>query len=1070
MKKFLLLFTMAFAFGHLLAQERVVTGTVTEDGVGVPGVNVTTKGTTSGTVTDLDGKYSLSVPADGAVLLFSFVGYETKEVEVGSRSVIDVQLTPDITQLNEVVVSALLPDRNSREVVYADQTVDSEDLLTTPNKNTLEALRGKAAGVRLTTGSGSVGASTRIVLRGESSLTGDNNALIVVDGVAIDNTAMSGGEGVSTTGYADHGNRLGDINPDDIASVTILKGPSATSLYGSRGASGVVLITTKSGRKAGGLNISLNSSYSVEEAYVLLKRQNRFGQGYDNAHFDSGENWSWGPEVDGVVRPWTSAIDADGDGALEALVRPYSAIPNQVEEFFNTGHTLNNSISISGSNNNFTYYTSYSNVNQSGILDNTEYNRNTFNFNASAKLTEKLQSSFKISYADVKQNTAQEGSRAFEGNNAYAMVLQSPITIPFGELRDYNSPFHDINGYWGSYSSVNPYYILNEYGNVGNIGNLLGNISLTYNLIEGLDLVGRFGGNVVNSSIETWTPMFTPDIQNVWTDDFQLATRDTRHSSLGAYSYSNNLSINLDSYLAANYNRNLTDNFSLSATVGYNSFQKQVRRISGATQGGLVVEGVYNLANSALSSLSSQYKSNYRINGLLGNVQLGFKDAVFLELSGRNDWSSTLPAENNSFAYWAVGGSAVINDLLEIDSDALSFLKLRASYGTTGKDAGLYLLNSYFLGNPTMVALGDYALRFPLNGQPGFTVGNTIGSPDLRPELTTTFELGADIGLWEDRINIAYTYYNSQHNDQIVVVSLPRSSGFTQTTQNVGLMENKGHELSLTLRPIYGLVDGLDFELFGTYSKNDNLVKTISDEVDELTVGGPFTPGVSVVAREGMPFGTFKALAPKTNDEGKVLVDPNTGYPLYTDEEVYLGSYQPDYLASFGANLGFKGFGFNILFDVKQGGSFVSQTKFFTEFNGTSVHTVEFNREEFVYPNSMIENQDGTLSENDILITEQGLFTDYDPAASTYLVDASYVKLREVGLSYTLPVSLVSNTPIKSARVKFFAQNVKFWLPDENTFADPEVNGPALTGNAVGIETSQIPPARSFGVNLQLTF
>lgn len=548
MRKTLLLSFFVSMLFSAWAQERTVTGKVTsaEDGSPLPGVNVVVKGTTSGTVTDINGAYSVSVPESGGTLVFSFIGLQSSEIEIGDRAVVNVSLALDVQQLSEVVVSATGIERNTKDIVYANQTVNASDLLSTPTKNTLEALRGKAAGVRLSTGSGSVGASTRIVLRGEGSLTGNNNALIVVDGIPINNESTSGGAGSSTSGYADHGNRFNDINPDDIESVTILKGPSATSLYGSRGASGVVMITTKKGKSGKTMQVALNSSFSVENAYVLLQRQDKFGQGYDNAHFDSGENWSWGPALDGVVRPWTSPIDADGDGAIEALTRPYKAVPDQLKEFFNQGNTLTNSINLSGGSNGFTYYASYSNTNQKGILDNTYYKRNTVTLNASAQLSEKLKSDFKISYANTNQNTAQEGSRAFEGNNAYAMVVQSPINIPFGELRDYNSPFHDIDGYWGSYSSVNPYYILNEYGNEARINNFLGNASVSYKIMEGLELVGRFGANVINTTVDTWTPVFTPKEQLIWGDDLSLTTRNTKHSSLGEYVNYNKLNTNLD--------------------------------------------------------------------------------------------------------------------------------------------------------------------------------------------------------------------------------------------------------------------------------------------------------------------------------------------------------------------------------------------------------------------------------------------------------------------------------------------------------------------------------------------
>ncbi|AVR44159.1 hypothetical protein C7S20_02140 [Christiangramia fulva] len=1066
---------LAFVVQITFAQnQRTITGTVTDaEGLPLPGVNVIIKGTTQGTQTNFDGNYFIEA-SQGDVLVFSFIGYETAQYTVGTTESdrIDVTMSPSASELEEVVVTALgISDRNAREVVYANQTVNSEELNSTPSKNALEALRGKAAGVKLSTGSGSVGSSTRIVLRGEGSLTGNNNALIIVDGVAIDNSATSGGAGSSSTGYADYGNRFNDINPDNIESVTILKGPSATSLYGSRGASGVVLITTKSGKKGEKMRINYNGSTSMETAIINLQRQSTYGQGYDNASLDSGENWSWGPTLDGVVRPWTSPIDSDGDGALEALIRPYSAVPNQLQNFFNTGYTLSNTISLSGAKEGFTYFASYGNTDQSGILDNTYYKRDNLSFNASAQLSDKLKSDFKISYANVRENTAQEGSRPFEGNNAYAMVVQSPVNIPFSELKDYKSPFHDINGYWGSYSSVNPYYILNEYGNEANIDNFLANASLTYKLFDGLSLNGRFGGNIVNTQTDTWTPTFTPAQQLIWTNGLEIGTRNSKHNSLGEYVNYNNKTLNLDATVSANYNKQLSDDFELSASAGFNYFSRENKSLTGSSVGGLVVSGVYNLSNSVQSPTSSMYRSRYRIYGALANASIGYKNAAFLELSARNDWSSTLPAGNNSFLYGAVGASVIFTDLLNIENDFLNYGKLRGSYGTSGKDAGIYLLNSYFIGNPTIVGLGDYALFFPKNGVPGFTLGNTIGNPTLRPELTTTYEVGADLGFFRDMITLSYTYYKSIHDDQIVTINLPRSTGFSQTVSNIGRMTNKGHEATLSIRPLKNVIDDLNFELFGTFSKNDNEVVNIAEDISELTIGGPFgNTGVSVVAKEGMPFGTFKGLAPKTNAQGQIIVDPNTGYPLYTDEEVYLGSYQPDYLLSFGTNANYKGFGLRVLVDMKEGGEFVSQSKYMTEFNGTAINTTIYNREPFIIPNSVIQNEDGTFSENTTAITEQDFYTSYDPAASTYLIDASYIKLREVELSYTIPKTFLENTFITNARLAIYGKNLKFWLPGENKYADPEVNGPALTGNAQGIETTQTPTSRSLGLNVQLSF
>lgn len=1055
------------------AQEKTISGTVTDqEGLPLPGVNILVQGTTSGTQTDFDGNYSITGQV-GQILVYTYIGQTTVTRTIGAENTINVQMSEDAQALEEVVVTAFgTGDRNAKSTVYANQTVKSEDLLSVPNKNALEALRGKAAGVNLSTASGSVGSSTRIVLRGSGSLTGNNNALIVIDGVAIDNTATSGGAGTSTTGYSDFGNRFNDVNPDDIASVTILKGPSATSLYGSRGASGVVLITTKTGQGKK-MQVNYNGSSSMETAIINLQRQSKFGQGYDNLHLDSGENWSWGPALDGVVRPWTSPIDSDGDGSLEALTRPYSAVRNQLQDFFNTGYTVTHNINLSGSNDGFTYYASYGNTQQTGILDNTYYNRNNITFNASAKLSEKLKSDFKVSYARVDQNTAQEGSRAFEGNNAYAMVIQSPVNIPFTELRDYKSPFHDIDGYWGSYSSVNPYYILNEYGNEAEIDNFLANASLTYNFLDNLSITGRFGGNIVNTQTDVWTPPYTPAQQLVWTDDLQIATRDSKHSSLGEYINSNTKVENLDATVLVNYDTEFSKDLKLTAAAGYNFFQRSTERLTGSTVGGLVVPGTYNLSNSSQQPTSSMNRTKYRIFGVLGNATLGYKDAAFLELSARNDWSSTLPTTNNSFLYGAVGASVVLTDLFNLENNVINYAKLRGSYGTSGKDADLYLLNSYFVGNPEIVDLGDFALTLPKNGVPGFTIGNIIGNPGLKPELTTTYEVGADFGFFKNRVSGAYTYYHSIHDDQLVTISLPRSTGYTQTVSNIGRMENKGHELSLSLKPINGLIDGLSLELFGAYSTNDNKVITITDDIEELTIGTfGFAAGttVTMIAKEGLPFGTFKGNDFKYNDQGEVIVDANTGFPVYPDDDVILGNNQPDYLLNFGANLNYKGFGFRVLFDRKKGGLFASQTKYNTNFNGTNVNTTVYNREPFIFPNSVVDNGDGTFSENIVQITEQDYFTNYDAPVSTQLIDASFLKLREVELSYTFSSALLKDTFFTSARISLFGKNLKYWLADSNKYADPEVNGPGLTDNAQGIETTQTPSSRSVGLNLQLSF
>jgi TonB-linked SusC/RagA family outer membrane protein len=1076
MKQFSLVLAMLFfVLGSAFAQKDI-SGTVTDEG-GEPliGANVIVKGTTTGVSTDFDGNYSIKAN-EGDVLEFSYTGYTTQEQTVGASSTINVTMAEGIT-LTEAVVTALGPRRNSREVVYANQTVKGDDLLSTPNKNTIEALRGKTAGVKIVTGSGSVGASSKIILRGEASLTGNNNALIVVDGVPIDNSASAGGSGGGESGYSDYGNRFNDINPEDIESVTVLKGPSATSLYGSRGASGVLLVTTKSG-KSGKMRVNINSTASVDKAYVLLQRQNQFGQGLINRDgsntFDTGENFSWGPHVDGVVRPWTSPLDIDGDGQLEYLSRPYSAVENQLQNFFRLGSSNTNNISLSGGNNAITYYASYGNTFQKGTLDNTDYTRHNLVVNTTANLSERLKTSFGFNYSNIDQNTASEGSRAFEGNNAYASAVQSPITIPFNELRDYNSPFHSFTGFYGSYT-VNPYFVLNEYKNNGKIDNFLSNFSVSYDILKNLTIGTKLGMNFVNTQIEEVVPKYAYADQYYWEDYLTINPRTGRQTNAGAYLWTNNKRITYDWTSNATYNTffGATDKYKLTTTVGFNLFDRRGRWQSASTNGGLLVDGVYNLSNSVALPIADQDRFNYRIMGLYGNAIFSLDNKAFLEYSIRNDWSSTLPVDNQSFLYQSIGASAVLSDYLGLtDNEYMDYLKVRTSFGTTGKDAPLSVLSSIFAGNPTMLGFGgEFDVKFPLNGQPGTTIGSRIGNPDLKPELTTTFEAGLDASFLKDKVSLEYTFYNSVHSNQIVVINLASSSGYGSTAVNIGEMTNKGHELALTLRPLAGISKDWHLEFNLAYSKNTNKVVKISDETNELIIYSSGR-GVNLVAEEGQPFGTFKAQIPRYDPSGNPIVNSTTGLPEYTSNVFGIGNVQADWIGNLRVKVGYKGLTASALLDKKKGGDIFSLTKSATDFNGTGINTTYNDRKPFVITNSVNEvvDADGNVT-GYVPNTTQTLIDAllFDGNYAKNVLDGSYLKLREITLSYNLPRSLVSKAKLSSASIGLFARNLKTWLSDDNTFADPEVNGPGLsTGNATGIETTQTPPSRSFGVSLNI--
>ncbi|NJN25034.1 MAG: SusC/RagA family TonB-linked outer membrane protein [Cyclobacteriaceae bacterium] len=1073
MKRILLLSTvLVFALSGYIMAQKTVTGTVTaeEDGSPVPGVNVIVKGTSAGTVTDIDGNYQIGVPDQGGILVFSFIGLATEEVEIGAQSVINMTMTADIKQLNEIVVTATGDLRNANSVTYANQTVGSESLLSSPQKNTLEALRGKAAGVKLTTNSGSVGASTRIVLRGEASLTGNNNALIVIDGIPIDNSNSIGGENEGEGGYTDYGNAFNDLDPQSIESVTILKGPSATSLYGSRGASGVVMITTKSGSK-GKMKVDLNTTFSIEDAYILLDRQEQFGQGILNPDgskiFDSGENFSWGPRFDGITRPWTSPIDADGDGNLEYLSRPYEAVPNQLHDFFRTGWTSNNSLALSGGTDLFTYRVNYANTFQNGIMHNTDYERHNIGFNGTAKLSDKVSSSVGLSYASVAMNTATEGSRAFEGRNPYASAIQSPNTIDYRQVRDYTSPFHDFGGWYGTYT-INPYFILNEMANTGKRDNWLGNASIDWKPIKGLTLATKFGINYTSLNTIESVPIYQYEDHYVWLDNLKLDGPRSRDGNAGAHNELLRSTTVIDWTTTASYTTEIGSSSSLTAIGGVNIYDLTRKQLYGETRGGLVIPGVYNLANSAQTAAVEQSHNDYRIIGFFGNASYSWKDRVYLEGSVRNDYSSTLPVDSQSFLYWSLGSSVIVSDFLNWTyNDPISKLKVRVSYGTTGKDAGLYLLTNTYNINPSLVNYeGIYEILSPFNGQTGISKDGLIGNNFLTPEVTTTFEAGTDITFWKGRGNFSYTYYNSIHTDQILEADLSRASGYSITAVNIGELTNKGHEISLNITPI-STASGFDWDLGFVWSTNKSEVTRISAQTNELSIWSSGR-GVTQVAAVGEPFGTWKGNVQRFDPNGNPIVDGN-GARVYTTTPEYVGSVQPDFLGSITTSFKYKGFRLGALLDGRKGGKFFSLTKTAVEFNGTGGNTLIGDRQPFIVPNSVVEQSDGTFVENTTPIVASNYLDDGN--YTNHLLDASFLKLREISLGYTFPREIVSRLNLQAASIDFFAKNVKFWLPSENIFDDPEAKGPGgSSDNTTGVASTQTPPARSYGVSLNLTF
>ncbi len=1097
----LVLSLVCFAVAFAMAQ-RTIVGTVLDDsGETLIGASVQAKGTNAGTVTDVNGKFSLAVPREANTLIVSYTGYTTQEIALGASNVVDIRLAAGKI-LTEVVVSATGLTRNKSEVVYANQTVNSEDLNAVTNKSVLNALQGKTAGVKISAASGQAGASTRIVLRGETSLTQGNNALIVVDGVPMNNSSASGGGGTADRSqnkagdrdnYVDFGNRGNDINPDDIESVTVLKGPAATTLYGSRGGSGVVLITTKKGKKGDKANISVSSSISSDKAYLIYKQQEKWGSGYASCggcgggtNIFMGENFAWGAAFDGQLIPWTAQpVDEHGvliplsNGKIEQLVRPYSAVKNNFQNFFDIGTTFRNNVSIGGGNDKMTYFLSYTNFNNKGIMPHTFFNKHNVLLNVGAQFSPKLRSDFSLGYTKLDQRGATEGGYPFgysTGTPAMAFATQTPSNIPFSELRDYNSPYHDFKGFYAMYS-INPYFIFDKQDVRNSVDNIISSASLKYSINPYLSVTGKVSTDFITSIVTEKAPKFNYERALTWSDgDLIDGGRAGGTFSLGSYKESADRFINMTYDVFTQYSRQLNDDFKLNTLVGFNSIDQTQRNVKGTTVGGLVVPEFYDLTNSTEAALATIFSSQYRLFGAYLNNSIGYKDFLFLEYSARKDYSSTLPKGNRGFFYQAGGLSFVPTRLPNFGMEQISNLKFRAGLGSAGKDAPTYRLDTYYNLNPTLLDAGDdYQIRFPFAGVPGAEKSGRIGNAKLKPELSVTSEVGLDIGFLQDRIEFEYTYYDINSKNQIVDVNIPWSSGFTLLPVNIGRMVNRGHEVVLRLTPVRN--SWLKWNVFGTFSQNRNTVKTILENAPATDPTAPVEPdelvifnglvhftghgSMNLVAAEGQPFGTYKGTNYVKDAQGRIVVDGN-GNPQKSAQLEYLGSYQPDWMGSLGTSFSVKGFSVSALLDGKKGGKFFSGTKVSTEFNGTASTTDIGNRESFIVENSI--NADGSPNTT---MTQAYAYYKAAPAAS-YLVDASYLKLRELTLAYTLPKATIGG--FSKITIGLFGKNLKFWLPSENTFADPEVGGVGGSSDAAGIESTTTPPAKSFGAEIKLNF
>ncbi|MFK8005673.1 MAG: SusC/RagA family TonB-linked outer membrane protein [Saprospiraceae bacterium] len=1044
MKKTTLVLLLLFcAMGTMLAQ-RTITGTVTDNaGEALIGASVIVKSSENvGTTTDIDGSYSLEVPAGLTVLIYSYTGYSTKEMTLGASNVMNVSLEEGIL-VGEVVVTALGIERESKDLGYSVDNVSSEELVRARETNIVNALQGKVTGVQVSNTGGNLGGSSKVIIRGVNSLAGRNNPLWVIDGVPFNDAQDSGGDPNGITGNRDFGNGASVVNPDDIASISVLKGAAATALYGSRAASGAILVTTKSGKgsKSGGPKIEINSSYRQDRLMVTPDYQQDYAMGSQFKYDSSSVGFDWGPRIVGQ----TVTLPVTGErGPLQAID------DNGINDFFETGNTFINNFAISDANEKMNYRLSLGALNQTGVVPASKLDRYTLSLKAGVKHSEKLRSDFGIQYI----NTSSEGTAAAGANDPNIIGYSS-----FSSTLDQNAFKPWIDEELGTQlnqpdpTANNPFWIRNENRNDRTDSRLLANFAMTYTPIKDLSFTGRVG--------------YDYDQDN----RFFSNRKGTAQRILGDFE-TNNLNrtqFNID--IIGNYKIDINDDFSLGILGGFNYNRREFSR-EGLRSDGLLVAELFDPGNAA-NNVPVRDFSEHVLFGAYSSVDLSYKNYLTLNLTGRNDWSSTLPIDNNSYFYPSASLAFVFSDALDLTSNVFSYGKLRTSFAQVGNDTNPYQLDFNFF--PISSASGQYSLdvNFPFDGRLAFAKANTIPPENLLPERQNSFEVGAELKFFDYRLGLDISYFATQNNDQILRIPIPESTGFGFLRTNVGQVNTSGIEFTIDATPINR--KNFQWNTAVNFSSAKTEVVELTEGVDRIQLASAFT-SVSVQAVEGGGIELFAT--PFLRDTltgsptfGRPIINPTTG-ERQAGELQSFGSVLPDFNMGFVNNFSIGDFDLSFTVDWRSGGVMKSSTVENLQNGGLVQETVQNREGTFIDREGVLANTDGTFRDNDIPLASAQAFwssLDNNGVSEASIFDASFVKLREIAVSYNLPKSLLENAKISGLSIGLEARNVAL-LWSKIPHIDPETN---LFGSGVdgfGVERSNISSTRSMGVNLKLTF
>jgi len=1098
-KLFLLIVLFVFAGGYtLLAQTIVITGTVTSalEGEGpIPGVTVQVKGTTIGAITDINGKYTIVAPQNATTLVFSYIGMKKQEIQIGGRSVIDGVLESDILGLDEVVVTALGISREKKALGYSVQDLGGENIEKTKVSNIVNAFQGKLSGVQITNSDGGVASGVRVIIRGVNSLSASGNTqpLFIVDGVPINNSTTDAG----VYGGQDYGNAASDINPSDVENISVLKGASAAALYGSRAVNGVILITTKSGKSRTGqkgLGVTLEENIMWESPLVIPKFQNLYGQGsagategefeYVDGNYgglNDGVDESWGPRLDGRLIPqFDSPYNPETD---VRTATPWIAHPDNIKSFFETGLKTTTSLAVAGAKQGASFRLSLSNQKIKGILPNTDLTKNNVALNGEIAVTDKITVGGSATYISNKSdNIAENGYNG--GNPMQSLAQWFGRQVDMQVLKDRwqeidpvtNLPFN-----WNHSYHNNPYWNLNNNTNSRNRDRMMGNINLGWKFTDWLSFRAMAG-----------TDWYVEDIME------RTAQGDVgRGDPLGGFTSYSNRRQEINANARLEVVKSFGDiSFNGSLGTEYNHYNSQFRETVVAD---LIIPDLYAVSNAAVAATTRMEETHTELQSVFGTANVSYRNFVFLDITGRNDWSSTLPIDNNSYFYPSASLSFILTDALGIKSDVLSFAKIRASYAQVGGTADAYAL------------MGTYSADQPYNGNPSLYYTGTIPPLGLKPQKKQSKEVGLEVKLLQNRLGFDAAFYKENTMNQIMNIDVSRTTGFNTKTINAGNLQNMGVELQILATPVQ--TSDFSWDISFNWSKNQNKVVELYGNMKYLNLYN-LSWGGYVYAFPGKDYGTIFGYAivrekatPVYYDDAKkqLAYYEYSGRPLVSTAGRYirsgqrtpLGNVYPDWFGGINNSLTYKNFNLSFLVDFKKGGDIFSVTHMFGVYTGVLEETAAINDKgknvrddladgggvlikDAVY--GRVNAADGSIvfiDASGAVVADPVTNTTYSDANTLYygyygktelsLFDGSFAKLREVSAGYSFNnIGFLDKVGIKDLNLSLVGRNLLILhknIPD----IDPEVSQSA--GNtSVGAETNAIPSTRSYGFNIKISF